>query len=51
MSERNPTELDGIELAIDALRTDLRTLVPAQVVSYNPLPGQTDLCDEAPVLM
>ena len=36
MSDRKPTGIDPIANAVDAARTDIRTIVPAQIVTYNP---------------
>lgn len=35
MSDRNPTNIDPIARAVDGLQTEIRTILPAQIVAYN----------------
>ncbi len=43
MSLTKPTHLDPIELAIDALRTDLRTLTTGTIIKYNKAKQRADV--------
>jgi len=43
MSDRQPTELDGVANAVDALQTAIRTFTPGTVVKYNAATQRADV--------
>lgn len=43
MSDRQPTDIEAIREAIESLRTEIRTVMPAEVVRYNAATQRADV--------